>query len=119
LAEAPVGHQAGLLVRLLQAGEVLSGAIAVAVPLEATVAVAAPGALTGEAMQEAAVSLEIPKAAGALEALAEEAKEEVMGEAMEEVTGKLKNRLERRTYAVLLFYPIPAEILSFTQLSSR
>jgi hypothetical protein len=98
-------------VRLLQAGEVLSGAIAVAVPLEATVAVAAPGALTGEAMQEAAVSLEIPKAAGALEALAEEA--------MEEVTGELKNRLERRTYAVLLFYPIPAEILSFTQLSSR
>jgi hypothetical protein len=77
-------------VRLLQAGEVLSGAIAVAAPLEAIVAVAAPGALTGEvkeevageAMQEVAVSLEIPKAAGALEALVEEA--------MEEVTGKLK-----------------------------
>ena len=53
-------------------------------------AVAAPGALTGEAMEEVAVSLEIPKAAGALEALAEEVKEEVMGEAMEEATGKLK-----------------------------
>jgi len=57
---------------------------------EATMAVAAPGALTGEAMEEVAVSLEIPKAAGALEALAEEVKEEVMGEAMEEATGKLK-----------------------------
>ena len=53
-------------------------------------AVAAPGALTGEVKEEVAVSLEISKAAGALEALAAEVKEEVMGEAMEEVTVKLK-----------------------------
>ncbi len=71
-----MGHQAGLLVRLLQAGEVLPRAIAIAVPLEATMAVPATGALTGEAMKEAA----------ALEALAGEVKEEVA----EEVTGKLK-----------------------------
>ena len=85
--------------RLLRVGEVLSGAIAVAVPLEATMGVAASGALTGEvkeevmgeAMEEVAVSLEIPKGAEALEALAEEVTgEEVMGEAMEEATGRLK-----------------------------
>jgi hypothetical protein len=58
LAEASVGHQAGFLVRFLQVAEVLSAALAVA------------------------VSLEAPKAAGALEALSEEA--------MEEATGKLK-----------------------------
>jgi len=52
LTEAPVGHQAGFLVRLLLAGEVLPRAIAVAVPLEATMAVAATEALTGEAMEE-------------------------------------------------------------------
>jgi len=53
-------------VRLLQAGEVLPAAFGVA------------------------ASLETPKAAGALEALTEEVKEEVAGEAMVEVTGKLK-----------------------------
>ena len=47
-----MGHQAGFLVRLLLAGEVLPRAIAVAVPLEATMAVAATEALTGEAMEE-------------------------------------------------------------------
>jgi hypothetical protein len=50
-------------------------------------AIAATGALTGEAMQEVTVSLETPKATGALEeALTGEVKEE----AAEEVTGKLK-----------------------------
>jgi hypothetical protein len=61
-------------------------ALAVVVTLEATMAVVAPGALTREVKDEVAVFLEIPKAAGALEALAAE----VMAEAMEEVTGKLK-----------------------------
>ena len=70
--------------RLLQEGEVLSGAIAVAAPLEATMAVAAPGALTEEVMGEG-----MQKAAEALEALAEEVKVEVLGEATE-VTAKLK-----------------------------
>jgi len=78
--------------RLLQADEV-SGTIAAEAPLEATMAVVAPGALTeevmGEGMQKAAVSLETPKAAEALEALAEEVKVEVLGEATE-VTAKLK-----------------------------
>lgn len=68
--------------RLLQEGKVLSGAIAVAALLEATMAVAASRALTEEAMQEVAVSLETPKAAEALEVPEEEA--------TEEVTGKLK-----------------------------
>ena len=80
--------------RLLQAGEVLSAAFAVAVSLETPKAAGALEALTeevtGEAMQEVAVSLETPRAAGALGALTEEVKEEVTGEAMEEVTGKLK-----------------------------
>jgi len=70
--------------RLLQADEV-SGTIAAEAPLEATMAVVAPGALTeeatGEAMAEVAVSLETPKAA--------EVKEEVMGEARG-VIAKLK-----------------------------
>jgi len=75
--------QAGLLVHLLRAGEVLPAAFVVA------------------------VSLETLKAAGALEALTEEVKEEVTGEAMEEVmeeaamavaamavaTGKLKDNV--------------------------
>ena len=76
--------------RLLQAEEVPLAAFPVVVTLEATMAVVAPGALTGEVKEEVAVSLEISKAARALEALAEEVKEEVMGEAMEEATGKLK-----------------------------
>lgn len=67
--------------RLLQAGKVLSAALGVAAPLEATMAVAAPGALTGEAMLGAVVTLETPKAA--------EVKEEVMGEARG-VIAKLK-----------------------------
>jgi hypothetical protein len=90
VVEASIAHQAGLLVRLLQAEEVPLAAFPVVVTPEATMAVAAPGALTGEVKEEVAVSLEISKAAGALEALAAEVKEEVMGEAMEEVTGKLK-----------------------------
>jgi hypothetical protein len=81
-------------VRLLQAGEVLTAAFGVAVSLEIPKAAGALEALTeevtGEAMVEVAVSLETPKAAGALEALTEEVTEEVAGEAMEEVTGKLK-----------------------------
>ena len=84
--------------RLLQAGVVLSGAIAVAAPLEATMGVAASGALTeevkeevmGEAMEEVAVSLEVPTGAEALEALAEEVMGEAMEEAMEEATGRPK-----------------------------
>jgi hypothetical protein len=54
LAEAPVAHQAGLLVHLLWAGEVLPADFMVAVvSLEAPMVVAALGALTGEAMEEA------------------------------------------------------------------
>ena len=58
--------QAGHLVRLLLASEVLPAAFVMA------------------------VSLETPKVAGALEALTEEVMGEVTGEALEEVTGKLK-----------------------------
>jgi hypothetical protein len=112
VAEASIAHQAGLLVRLLllQAGKVLSGAIAVAAvaaPLEATMAVAAPGALTEEALVEVAVSLETPKAVGALEV-------------MEEVTAKLKELgREKDPCGPSFLYSIPAGILSFTHLPSR
>jgi hypothetical protein len=107
-------------VRLLHAGEVLSGTIAVAALLEATMAVVASGALTeevkGEAMQEVAVSLETPKAAEALEVPEEEATEEVMGEA----TGKLKERSPGEgPMRSFFFYSISAGILSFTNLSFR
>ena len=54
LVETSVGHQAGPLVRLLRAGEVLSGAFVVVVTLEASMAVGASVALTAEAMEEAA-----------------------------------------------------------------
>jgi hypothetical protein len=65
-----------------------------------------------------AVSLKTPKAAWALEALTEEVMEEVAAEALVAITGKLKNKVGRRTHAVLLFfYPIPAGILSFTFVS--
>jgi hypothetical protein len=93
-AEAPVGLQAILFVRLLQAGEVLPGAIAVPAPLEATMVAAAPGALTeedtGEAMVGVAVTLEVTRAAEALAAPAEEVRVEVTGGAIAEVTAKLK-----------------------------
>ena len=56
-AEASVHHQAGLSVRLLGAGEVLSEALVVAVTLVASMAVVASEVLmeevTGEAMEEA------------------------------------------------------------------
>jgi hypothetical protein len=75
-------------------------------------AVAAPGALTEEAMVEVAVSLETPKAVGALEVLAEEVKEEV--------TAKLKELgREKDPCGPSFLYSIPAGILSFTHLSSR
>ena len=70
--------------RLLQAGEVLSGAIAVAAPLGATMAVAASGALTEEVKEEVmGEAMEAVAASGALT-------EEVMEEVAEEGTGRLK-----------------------------
>jgi hypothetical protein len=90
VTEASAAHQAGLLVRLLRADKVPLAVFVVVVTPEASMAVAASGALTGEVKEEVAVSLEIPKAAGALEALAAEVMEEVMEGEVEEATGKLK-----------------------------
>ncbi len=75
VAEASAAHQAGLLVRLLRADKVPLAVFVVVVTPEASMAVAASGVLTGEVKEEVAVSLEIPKAAGALEAPAEEVME--------------------------------------------
>ncbi len=85
VAEASVAHQAGLLVRLLRTDKVPLAVFVVVVTPEATMVVVAPGGLTGEVKEEVAVSLEIPKAAGALEAPVEE----VMEGGVEEATGKL------------------------------
>jgi hypothetical protein len=72
IVEASVGHQAGLLVHLLWAGEVLSAALVVA----------ALEVLTEEAMEEAVV--------------------EVVMEVVAEDTGKLKEGLRRRIHVSLL-----------------
>ncbi len=53
VAEASAAHQVGLLVRLLQAEEVPLAAFPVVVIPEASMVVAASGALTEEVMEEA------------------------------------------------------------------
>ncbi len=82
LAEASTGHRAGLLVSLLQAGEVLSAVFVVVVTPEVSMAVAATEALTEEVL---VVAMEVV----ASEALTEEVLVVAM-EVVEEATGRLR-----------------------------
>jgi len=75
VGEITVRHRTGPTVRFLRVGEVLTGALAVAVPLEASGAVAA---------------------AAALEVRTEVRLEEAMEEALAEATGKLKQQRQKK-----------------------
>jgi hypothetical protein len=62
VAEASVGHQAGLLAHLLWEGEVLSAALVVVVTPETSMAVEGLEVLTEEVMEEAAMLVEVEEA---------------------------------------------------------